>query len=174
MTTPHTGDVERTAGHTPTPWTYKFFYTDCGVNDGSHKTWTPPASIPRDQCSYCHHELVRTWQNDSGETFHTHRVPIDDFRNIYSADGTLVVGNYDYEEGGVVQSEADAKFICTAVNSHAALVAACEAKDAALKAALARSPGCVCDGGVACIDCQIRAALTAHQGQTNSASQQGN
>lgn len=103
--------------HTPGPWTCAWMYLTAGVNDGTHPQWNPPAHIKTGQCAYCTNDeapFVRAYTDEKGGSCHVHRFPSEDWHDIYAADGTRITGNYDYEEGGVCSSEADAKLISKA------------------------------------------------------------
>ena len=105
-------DLELCQKATKEPWEIEVWYVAVVVNDGSDPDWNPPACVPKGKCSLCDRKLVREYKDKLGRTIHLHRVPFDgDWRNIYSADGIKIVGNYDFENGGVCTTREDAEFI---------------------------------------------------------------
>ena len=103
-------------GHTPGPWETGCWYDSAGVNDGSIPDWKPPADIKPGDCALCANpegRFIRAYVEE-GRSYHVHRFPDDSWRQIHAVDGTLIVGNYDYEEGGVCTNEADARLIAAA------------------------------------------------------------
>ena len=110
----------------------KWFNERRWLRAGTH----PPIDRSRPTCAYCHlgdpqrvtpytEKEVREGQVDGG-AWHAHLAEEgDDWRNdphrIESEDGQLVAGNFDYEEGGIV-NQPDAKLIVAAVNAHPLLL----------------------------------------------------
>lgn len=107
---------EREQAATHGPWETKVFYSSAGVNDGTHNGWNPPPCIPKGKCVCCVEAgtLVKEYKDSRGQTIHIHRRESDDWRSVYNIKGEEIVGNYDYECGGVCTSEADADFIAHA------------------------------------------------------------
>lgn len=111
---PEAGQVNVTDGakerpqHTPGPW---------------HVGWTMGQHLRHgeDYCTWCNdkHLLVRTRTEPSPDprefqdTVHVHLFANNaaDFRTIVSNSGEQVVGMYDYGQGGVCTSMADARLI---------------------------------------------------------------
>jgi len=113
------------AKHTPGPWFVGTFY-EAFVNDGSHKGWTNP-QIPENECAFCGNKagvLVSSYVAEDGGTSHRHRFPVDSFHDITSESGIQIVGNYDYEEGGICTSKEDAHLIAAAPTMYEALESA--------------------------------------------------
>ena len=98
---------------TPGPWDYKFRYIQAKVNDSSNKDWAVPRDILVGKCSCCDSEYVSTIADAKGN-YHIHRYPSEDWREVYSDTGELIIGNYDYEQGGVASKKADAEFMARA------------------------------------------------------------
>lgn len=108
--------------YTKGPWEIASYY-EAGVNDGTHPGWNPPNNIPHGQCAFCGNpegKLIKEYKVNGGTT-HLHRFPSSDWHDIYSVNGTKITGNYDYEEGGVCNSEADARLIAAAPDLYEAL-----------------------------------------------------
>ena len=121
--------VELEQAATPGPWEVGVAYWDAGVNDGSHKDWSPPLGINPGECCFCKNAdatLVRAFAGEKG-TMHRHRVPrdADDWHDIGAAEATggAITGIYDYEEGGVCSKAEDAKLIAEARNNLPTLLA---------------------------------------------------
>ena len=105
------------------PWRTNVFVGLAGVNDGSHPDWQAPKSIPIGQCVYCsdsERTLLQSFTDEKGN-WHRHISSSDDWRSVYGADGTQIVGMYDYEEGGICTSQADAHLIAAAPEMYEAL-----------------------------------------------------
>lgn len=109
---------ERINKATAGPWSTDFFVA-CGVFPNGKDHIEPGC------CAYCGNpeaELVlerpaETDQFDDSDikTVHVHRIKqLNDWREISSYNGTLIVGNYDYEEGGICTTKDDADFIINA------------------------------------------------------------
>lgn len=110
---------------TPGPWETHVFYVQAGVRENG-------------ECCYCGQEdtlLVQTATSEDGSVWHLHRTPSrypdeikladpndedgydelnTSWRTIYNTAGDKIIGGYDWEAGGVVQSKADAEFIAAA------------------------------------------------------------
>jgi hypothetical protein len=112
---------------TKEPWEIGVYCTTAAVNDGTHKDWKPPKYIAHGECSLCGNEsgeLLRTYRDERGKTFHVHKFKDEDannWRSVYGGDGSEVIGMYDYEEGGVKSSKADAERIVACVNACAGI-----------------------------------------------------
>lgn len=95
--------------HTPGPWIVGSVWGQHlkhGETTCHHCGKLPLLSIteskagnPRDYCDTVHNHL---WTGEG------------EFRTIVSQTGETIVGNYDYEAGGVATSEADARLIAAA------------------------------------------------------------
>lgn len=95
--------------HTPGPWIV-------GRTVGQH------LRHGEDRCHWCADgPPIRVYETKTSnpknftDTVHEHLWEVEDgWRNIVAADGTTIVGNYDYEAGGVCTSKADALLIAAA------------------------------------------------------------
>jgi len=111
-------DLEICEAATPGPWEVGVYYFHAGVNDGTHPNWNPPKEIKKGQCTFCANkdaELVKTYKNEKGESYHIHKIYNYNWHIIASAATyEKIIGNYDYDEGGVCSTPEDAKFIAEA------------------------------------------------------------
>jgi hypothetical protein len=127
---------------TPGPWSSGFFYYKAGVNDGTHKSWDVPASIPQGRCSCCRNSAAPcpvVSVDENGETWHEQESPAtinseyDDDGNEVSSEPDwhrissrpercAITGNYGYEEGGVCSKREDSDLICALRNAAPALL----------------------------------------------------
>ena len=105
----------RAEAATAGPWRVGTTSSRCRVNDDKHLNWTAPASIPKGECALCYESApVRTYKDATGAGYHIHLLTGAEWRDICSAQGVQITGNYDYEDGGVCSSEEDATFIAHA------------------------------------------------------------
>lgn len=98
------------------PWSKDNFYR-AAVNDGSHEKWIAPKYISEGECCFCANKenvLVESYSDAEGN-WHVHKIPSDNWRLISSVT-TLdtIIGNYDFDHGGVASTEADSEFIAHA------------------------------------------------------------
>lgn len=157
--------------HTPGPWFCGWNYFSGCVNDGTHPGWTPPKTIPPGCCAFCGNpegELVRA-HGDGGRSMHLHRFKAEDWHDIYAADGTRITGNYDYEEGGVCSSEADARLISAAPELLEALKECVAICSDPIRVPLPNPEGyrekVECRPCGKCRDCRARAAIRKAEGE---------
>lgn len=110
-------DLELCEKATKGPWEIGVTYLMGLVNDGSDPNWVPPKKMPKGECTFCHGKdtFVKEFKDEDGRNFHVHRFPEPkDWRRIWNAEGEKIVGNYDWEDGGICISKEDAKFIAAA------------------------------------------------------------
>lgn len=128
----------REAAATAGPWEHSVFYLTAIVYESLLHPSRNPFGLLNGTCVYCSFDLVRTWRDGMGRTFHVHRDSRGgDWHDITSANGESITGNYDEESGGVCSTEADADFIAHARADVPALLAEVERLQALLAEAQA-------------------------------------
>lgn len=117
---------------TPGPWETRVFYAVAGVFENGK------GDILSGNCAYCASPgaaLVKiipridvedeiTVADPTITRFHKHKWierDAESWRTVYANDGTLIIGSYNYEMGGVCTNEADARLIAAAPDLLAAL-----------------------------------------------------